>query len=693
MIQSKLILLLQQLNHGLVDREATMKLALLSILAGENILLIGPPGTAKSLVARRISKSFAQIDQTSETTYFEYLLTKFSTPEEIFGPLSISELKADRFKRNTVGYLPSVEIAFLDEVFKASSSILNSLLTIMNERVYHNGTEALNVPLRALIAASNELPTGQEELSALYDRFLFRSFVDYINSDKLQHLFELSNAVEIKNYLTQEDFSRLDETIASITISPDIKNAILDIWNTHKDAFKEDRREVLSDRRFIKIIKILRVSAVTNGRNEVDLSDILLLKDCLWNHPDNIKQIQEIVLNTLRKYSHLVEINQENLAVPPVIELKSSQQQSSSNIIKGYQGSGTQNDPLLISNTDELLGLNRQDIGTKGLYLKQTQDIDCSILNSFILIPFTGHYDGNNFSITGEDCRKALFSKINPKSSVSNLQLINLALANEAEGAHIQHCMVDGSIINEAATECTIHDCITEISIAATADNCTIERCQTQSALMSGYVSEKVIIESYVKNSQIIDCIINLNTNTLREKTNKFQGLGLSFDVGDVKAGMAELISDKSKVIRCIVTSSKKHNATLHGFSRNLQNSEISNSACGPLVADSYSALISEFDTTSVLNNNASIDSIDTPYREDNANGKDGKKIPTLQFNQYFFEHTLNWDFDKIWQWDSKTNLPSLRKVKLEKNETKSVNNGNSTIELLALQIQSNIWV
>ena len=137
-IKAKLALLLEQLNHGLVDREATMKSALLSILAGENMLLIGPPGTAKSLVARRISQSFSHKNQVSATTYFEYLLTKFSTPEEIFGPLSISELKADRFKRNTDGYLPSVKIAFLDEVFKASSSILNALLTIMNERIYRS---------------------------------------------------------------------------------------------------------------------------------------------------------------------------------------------------------------------------------------------------------------------------------------------------------------------------------------------------------------------------------------------------------------------------------------------------------------------------------------------------------------------------------------------------------------------------
>ncbi len=137
MIKQKIQTLLAELNHGIIDRESAIKAALLTVLAGENMVLIGPPGTAKSMVARRVAEGFEHPDGASgHDGYFEYLLTKFSTPEEIFGPLSISELKADRFKRNTAGYLPTVKLAFLDEIFKASSSILNSLLTILNERIY-----------------------------------------------------------------------------------------------------------------------------------------------------------------------------------------------------------------------------------------------------------------------------------------------------------------------------------------------------------------------------------------------------------------------------------------------------------------------------------------------------------------------------------------------------------------------------
>lgn len=187
-MRQKIQTLLNWLNHGLVEREGAIKTALLAILAQENIVLIGPPGTGKSLIARRIAEGFAHDAGDESSAYFEYLLTKFSTPEEIFGPLSIAELKQDRFRRNTQGYLPTVRMAFLDEIFKASSSILNALLTILNERIYHNGNEAQKVPLQALIAASNELPTHQEELSALYDRFLVRSFVDYVNPDNLPRL-------------------------------------------------------------------------------------------------------------------------------------------------------------------------------------------------------------------------------------------------------------------------------------------------------------------------------------------------------------------------------------------------------------------------------------------------------------------------------------------------------------------------
>ena len=140
-MKEKISKLLECLNKGLIDKEKTMKIGLLTLLARENIVLLGPPGTAKSEIARRLSQTIAG------GSYFEYLLTKYTTPEELFGPLSITSLKNDEFRRNTDGNMPTSTLVFLDEVFKANSSILNSLLTIINEKKYHNGKKKMDVPL------------------------------------------------------------------------------------------------------------------------------------------------------------------------------------------------------------------------------------------------------------------------------------------------------------------------------------------------------------------------------------------------------------------------------------------------------------------------------------------------------------------------------------------------------------------
>jgi len=301
-MKQKILALLKELNYGLVERDQTLKTALLTVLAGGNLVLIDPPGTGKSLIARRVAEGLNHSND-NNVDYFEYLLTKFSTPEEIFGSLSISELKADRFKRNTTGYLPSVKIAFLDEIFKASSSILNALLTILNERIYHNGAQAQKVPLQAQIAASNELPTDQEELNALYDRFLVRSFVDYVSEENLPLLFAHSEPPNIQTHITADDLADIKNAVQPVTIPPEICEAIQQIWIQHKETFKEDRRETLSDRRLKKVLHLLRVSAVINGRAELDLSDVLLLKDCLWNHQDNAQKVRGLIIKTLRSCS------------------------------------------------------------------------------------------------------------------------------------------------------------------------------------------------------------------------------------------------------------------------------------------------------------------------------------------------------------------------------------------------------
>ena len=292
---------LEILNNGLVGKEKVMKLGLLSILSGENMILVGPPGTAKSEISRRLREILADTDS---ETYFEYLFTKFTTPEEIFGPLSIKQLQNDKFERNTEGYMPSSRIVFLDEIFKANSSILNTLLTILNERVFHNGLKREKTPLISLIGASNELPFENDELTALYDRFLIRAVVGYVSDDEIEELLDIKETdmeipAEIK--FTESDLNEIRNESEKVRVTSGIKRTIMQIRQEYNKIFAEDNHEIISDRKLVKMVKLLKVSAYLNGRDKVDFSDLMLLTNCLWNNPENIEKVTKLVLEAVKR--------------------------------------------------------------------------------------------------------------------------------------------------------------------------------------------------------------------------------------------------------------------------------------------------------------------------------------------------------------------------------------------------------
>ena len=292
---------LEILNSGLVGKEKVMKLGLLSILSGENMILVGPPGTAKSEISRRLREILA--DSGSET-YFEYLFTKFTTPEEIFGPLSIKQLQNDKFERNTEGYMPSSRIVFLDEIFKANSSILNTLLTILNERVFHNGLKREKTPLISLIGASNELPFENDELTALYDRFLIRAVVGYVSDEEIEELLDIKETemeipAEIK--FTESDLNEIRNESEKVRVTSGIKRTVMQIRQDYNKIFAEDNHEIISDRKLVKMVKLLKISAYLNGRDKVDFSDLMLLTNCLWNNSENIEKVTKLVLEAVKR--------------------------------------------------------------------------------------------------------------------------------------------------------------------------------------------------------------------------------------------------------------------------------------------------------------------------------------------------------------------------------------------------------
>lgn len=730
-MKNKLKSLLGNLNQGLIAREQTVKLALLTLLAGENILLVGPPGTGKSYIARRMADSLAGDDEQG-SNYFEYLLTKFSTPEEIFGPLSISELKQDRFKRNTAGYLPTVKTAFLDEIFKSSSSILNSLLTILNERVYHNGAEVQPVPLRALIAASNELPTEQTELSALYDRFLVRVFVDYVPEHQREHFFRPFEVFELQPSLciTGAELAQIATAAAQVEIPAEIAQAIQKIWIKHKEAFKEDRRENLSDRRLVKVIQLLRVSAVTNGRTKMDLSDVFLLKDCLWNHQDNAERVMGIIQEGLQKLSVTLidetpaENNQH--AAQTTIELKKTSpaymQPSENSVVKGFAGSGTEQDPLLIQTVQDLADLARSEVRQKNYYFKQTQNLDISSIKTWPLITFDSNYNANGCFISDDEKNERYVFNELSGAVVSNLHLEGISLAKSGKKSTIDSCIstahifvndglidsrVSGctikfsfsklSLINGGAKGCSILNSSSLLSIASDIANSQVESCQ----------SGAVLISSCIDKSKVSNCLVKI--------------LMPNHDI-DKSGFITNNLVNKSVVENCYIegfVGVNERNEYI-GFVDNSGSSNIKNNAIGklffpakesaqkqsltpPVRISRFGLLASNnykyteamvcsgvsFSDPSKLNGNISLD-INTGFKK-----TDAELVSTSLFNQRYLESTLGWDFEKIWVWDNQGNHPVLRHIcagSMYFSEA-AFENGKQIVDVFTKQLQANIWI
>lgn len=263
----------------------------MTLLAGEHGFFFGVPGVAKSLLVADLARYFPG------SNYFYCLMGKYTTPEDLFGPVSITALRQDRHEYQTNGYLPKADFAFLDEGFKANSAILNAMLMLMNERLFRNGTEMQHVPLRSMFLASNELPTDPE-LGAMWDRILFRFHVEDLERSE-DFLTLLEREQEIQEFFedppvatfTEEEVVQLQEEVRSVEVCTTVKSAIVDI----REQLKVKHSIEASSRRWLKALKGVRAHAYKAGRSTAQLQDLNPLVYMLWQNAEQIPDVRRIV--------------------------------------------------------------------------------------------------------------------------------------------------------------------------------------------------------------------------------------------------------------------------------------------------------------------------------------------------------------------------------------------------------------
>lgn len=280
----------EPLKSRFVGRDEVIDLIALAVAAGEHLFLYGPPGTAKSALIREFAGAV-------RGRYFEYLLTRFSEPNEIFGPIDLVRLREGQVATVTTGMLPEAEFVFLDELFNANSAILNNLLTVLNERIYRRGIEVHSLPVLSLFSASNRLPED-DALRALFDRFLLRCHVDNLHREAMPRLLAAGWALERSappsSSLTAEDLRTVSRQVFDVDLTP--------ITELYADTvFKvRDLGVALSDRRAVKVLKLVAASALLCGRTAAAPSDLWVLR-YVWDREEQIGPLAALVNGVLQQ--------------------------------------------------------------------------------------------------------------------------------------------------------------------------------------------------------------------------------------------------------------------------------------------------------------------------------------------------------------------------------------------------------
>ena len=383
-----------ELNTYFVERKNEVHGLILGLISGSNVLLIGPPGTAKSMLVSSWAKTL------DKSNYFSWQLHQFSTPEELFGPYSLALLEEDKYVRITDGKLPDADVAFIDEIFKCSHGNLNAMLSILNERVFFNDGKAMPLDLNCVVGASNEVPEDGDHLEAFMDRFSLKYVVDpIVENENFSKMLTNTEIFYPNTLVTMEELKKVSQDISKVTLGEDLVSVLIELrtkLSTSLPGNKKDRALSMpvTDRMFRFAVRILKAEAWLRGRDTVSEDDFEILQHVLWSDPndrskmystilevinpdkDNIMQLyydSEEIYTKLKKESSGLKTDKDKKAIEPKAfetaqKLRNSKQKISEYISDLEKKGRNVNDlkPILAKVDNMLNDLYEKTLGTVG---------------------------------------------------------------------------------------------------------------------------------------------------------------------------------------------------------------------------------------------------------------------------------------------------------------------------------------